>query len=141
MAILDWSFGPLSEFDRLRREVEDLFERFGISSAGGAFPAVNVYEDGGEYLVAAQAPGLSKRDIQAEVRENVLTISGTRKPPEYEAASTLRQECPYGEFRRSLRMPTKIKHDAVQASFKDGILLVHIPKADEISPKPITIDA
>jgi HSP20 family protein len=141
MASNDWSFSPLGEFDRLRRQIDDVFGRFGFSPSLGVFPPLNIYDEDGRFLVAARLPGLKKESLNVEVRENVLTIAGAREPSAPEGAEVLRQECAAGEFRRNLRLPASVKNDAAEARFKDGILLVTIPKSEAAKPRQIAISA
>jgi len=142
MALSDWTFTPgmgfEREFERLRRQMDDVFGRIGI---GAGFPALNIYDQGEEMLVAVQAPGVKKEDINVELRENTLTISGSRKAPEYPDAGVLREESVYGAFKRSVRIPIKVRNDKVEATLKNGILLIRMPKSEEAKPKQIAINA
>jgi HSP20 family protein len=144
MALSDWTFTPGTgferEFDRLRRQMDDVFGRISLG-AGAGFPAMNIYDQGEEVLVAVQAPGVKKEDFQVELRENNLTVTGRRNAPEYSDANVLREECDYGEFKRSLRIPAKVQHDKIEANLKNGILLVRLPKSEEAKPKHIAINA
>jgi HSP20 family protein len=144
MAITDWSFTPTAsferEFDRLRRQMDDVFGRMGLG-AGAGFPAMNVYDGKDDVLVTVQAPGVKKEDLNIELRENTLTVSANRPAPQYQNANVLREECAYGEFKRSLRIDTRVQNDKIEAQLKNGILLVRMPKSDEAKPKQITIQA
>jgi HSP20 family protein len=143
MALSDWTFTPATsferEFDRLRRQMDEVFGRMGFG-AGPGFPAMNIYDQGEEMLVAVQAPGVRKDELNVELRENTLTVSGTRKAPDDSDADVLRQECFYGDFKRSVRIPVKVKHDQIEASLKNGILMVRMPKSEETKPKQIAIN-
>lgn len=149
MALADWTFSPASgferEFDRLRRQMNDVIGRIGLGAGGtggiGGFPALNMYDQQDDVMVAAQVPGVPKESLNVELRENTLTITGKREPPGYADASVLREECVYGEFKRSLRMPFRIQNDGIEASYKNGILLMKMPKAEEAKPKRIAINA
>ena len=146
MAIVDWTFSPVTsidrEFDRLRRQVEDVFGRFSlVSGLGAGFPALNLYDMEDNIVVAVEAPGLSKEDLTVEVRENVLTISGKRGMTDFGDAAVLREERFAGEFRRTLRIPFKVHGDKIEANIKNGILLVRMPKLEEAKPKRIAIHA
>ncbi|HKP94729.1 MAG TPA: Hsp20/alpha crystallin family protein [Fibrobacteria bacterium] len=144
MALSDWTFTPGSgferEFERLRRQMDDVFGRIGLGSGAG-FPAVNIYDQGEEMLVAVHAPGVKKEDLSVELRENTLTVSGTRKAPDHADAQVLREESAYGGFKRSVRIPTRVQHDKIEASLKNGILLVKMPKSEDAKPKHIAINA
>jgi len=144
MALSDWTFTPGTsferDFDRLRRQMDDVFGRIG-AGGGAGFPAMDVYDQGDEVLVAVQAPGVRKEDLKVELRENTLTVSGTRNAPEYSDANVLREESEYGEFKRSLRIQTKVQNDKIEATLKNGILLVRMPKSEDAKPKHIAINA
>jgi HSP20 family protein len=139
---LDWGFSPISEFDRLRLQMDELFDQFGrTSGVNGVFPAANVYDKGDDLVIALEAPGVDKGSLVAEVRDNVLILGGMRPGPSYSNASPLREECYRGEFRRNIRIGTKVQADKVKAAFKDGILVVTMPKSEEAKPKTIAIEA
>ena len=144
MAALDWNIAPFAslerEFDRLRRQMDTVFGRIGPDFATG-YPPLNIYERGDEVSIALMAPGMRKEDLEIEMRENTLTISGRRRAPEREDTSVLREETAFGEFRRSLRIEAKVKPDAVEAKLKDGILWLKLPKTEEAKAKQISINA
>lgn len=144
MAIIDWTFNRPTdfgrEFDRLRKHLDQAFDRFGLASGfGAAFPALNIHDQDSDLVVAIEAPGLHKDSLTVELRENVLTLSGKRDLPAYGNATVLRMECPHGDFRRTLRIPVKVDADKIQANFQNGILLIRMPKSEEAKPRQITI--
>lgn len=146
MAIVDWTFSPATgidrEFDRLRRQVEDVFGRFSVvSGIRTGFPAMNIYDLDDSIVVAVEAPGLTKESLTAEARENILTITGKREPTDFGDAAVLREERFGGEFRRTLRIPFKVHNEKIEASIKNGILLVRMPKLEEAKAKRIAIHA
>lgn len=146
MAKPDWTFSPAGaferEFERLRRQITDAFGGLSLASGfGGGFPALNVYDQNEEICLALQVPGVAKDSLNVEMRENTLTISGRRDAPEKGDADILREESLYGEFRRSLRLPFKVKQDSIQAECKNGILTVRMPKTEESKPRHIAINA
>ena len=104
-------------------------------------PVVDILETETELIVRAELPGLSKEEIDIEVTSESLTIKGDRKFPEEEKDKYLRVERPYGSFQRSFNIGVPVQPDKVNASYKDGILEVKIPKAEEIKPKKIEINA
>jgi HSP20 family protein len=144
MAIGDWTFSPWTdferEFDRLRRQMDTVFGRVGIS-AGARFPALNLYDQGEEVLVAVEAPGVRKEDLDIQLRESVLTVEAKRPAPDFQGANVLRDEAVYGEFSRSLRIPSKVQADKIEAQYKNGILMVRMPKSEAAKPKQIAINA
>lgn len=142
MTLLDWNWSPLNELERMRKGMDDLMERFGTlpGSAGGPFP-VNVYDTGEDILAVLEVPGIPREALQVDLRENALTVSGTRGEASYKEASALRRECPTGSFTRTLRMPVKVDADRISAQYRDGLLSVRMPKSEEAKPRQIAINA
>lgn len=140
MALEDWTFTPLTGFERMRRELDDVFERFG-PGMGGTFPAVNLYDTGEDIVLAVEAPGVKKEDLGVELREQVLTLTGSRQPSGTEGAALLRGESPYGDFTRIVRIPVQVQSERIEAKFKDGILSVRMPKSEAAKPRSIAIQA
>ena len=97
---------------------------------------VNVREDEDAYILSALVPGLQAEDLNIQVLENVVSIEG-----EYQAeeAEFLLNELPNGSFRRTLRMPSEIEAEKVEARIVDGVLTLNLPKAESARPKKIKI--
>jgi HSP20 family protein len=97
---------------------------------------VNVREEEDAYILSALVPGLQAENLNIQVLENVVSIEG-----EYQAEETefLLKELPNGSFRRSLRMPSEIEADKVEAKIVDGVLTLSLPKAESARPKKIKI--
>jgi HSP20 family protein len=113
------------------------------SSAGngnrvsGFTPPVDVHETEEEYLVKIDLPGVKSADVNVEVNENVLSISGSRVADETGTAQLV--ERPYGTFTRTLTLPQGVDSDSIEAGYHDGVLELRIPKPAERKPKKITI--
>jgi HSP20 family protein len=101
-------------------------------------PAVDVYQDKDQFIVVAELPGLKKEDIEIMLRDATLTISGERKQ-EGSGEQGLLTERFYGKYQRSLTLPTPVDPDKVKASYRDGLLQVVLPKAEEAKPKQIEV--
>ena len=97
---------------------------------------VNVREEDNAYVLSALVPGLKAEDLNIQVLENVVSIEGEYKAEE---ADYLLSELPNGSFRRSLRLPSEIEADQVQAKIADGVLTLNLPKAESARPKKIQI--
>jgi HSP20 family protein len=97
---------------------------------------VNVSEQDDAYVLSAFLPGLKAEDLNIQVLENVVSIEG-----EYQAVDNdyLLNELPSGSFRRTLRMPTEIQSEKVEAKITDGVLTLNLPKAESARPKRISI--
>jgi HSP20 family protein len=148
MAIIRWYdrpnvFHPFSELDRLRKEMDRLYSNFaeksGISPRGGVFPPLNVSEEGNNVYVRAELPGVNPENIDISVEGDALTLKGQRTLGEPEGVSYHRREREAGRFRRVITLPTRIDTDLVEASFKDGVLKIVLPKAAEMLPKQIQV--
>jgi HSP20 family protein len=148
MAIIRWSdhpgiLKPFQELDRLRKEMDRLYSNvMGGSLAtprGGVFPALNVSEKGENLYVRAELPGINPDDIEISVEGETLTLKGERKLGEPEGVSYHRRERESGRFRRILTLPSKIATDEVEASFKNGVLEIVLPKAKEALPRQISV--
>lgn len=97
---------------------------------------VNVREEDNAYVLSALVPGLKAEDLNIQVLENVVSIEGEYKAEE---AEYLLSELPNGSFRRSLRLPSEIEADQVQASIADGVLTLNLPKAESARPRKIQV--
>jgi HSP20 family protein len=103
----------------------------------GFTPLVDVHETEDEYLVKVDLPGVKADDVNVEVNENVLSISGSRVADE--TGQTQLVERPYGSFVRTLTLPRGVDSDSIEAGYQDGVLELRIPKPAERKPKRITI--
>jgi HSP20 family protein len=103
----------------------------------GFTPLVDVHETEDEYLVKVDLPGVKADDVNVEVNDNVLTISGSRAADETGQAQLV--ERPYGSFVRTLTLPQGVDSDSIEAGYQDGVLELRIPKPAERKPKKITI--
>jgi HSP20 family protein len=104
----------------------------------GFTPPVDVLETEDEYLVKVDLPGVKADDVNVEINENVLSISGSRVAGETEGQTQL-VERPYGSFARTLTLPQGVDSDSIEAGYQDGVLELRIPKPAEQKPKRITI--
>ncbi len=95
-------------------------------------PPMDVYETPSEYVVRLEVPGMRKRDLRLGFRDNTLTVTGERHPDESDTKMKfLRMEIEYGEFRREIHFPDKVKREAVQAHYQEGFLKVVLPKDEQ----------
>jgi HSP20 family protein len=145
MALVRWD--PTRELDSLQSEFNRLFDSF--LGNGGAdararrwVPPMDLVETEDHLVLKADLPGVSKEDVDIEVKDNVLTVSGERKAEhEEEADGYYRIERAFGRFSRSLTLPQGIDNDAISADFTDGVLEVRIPKPEERKPQRVRIGA
>ena len=106
----------------------------------GWTPALDLYQNNDNIVALVELPGLRKEDIEISLQDGTLTISGERKEePSQENGATRTERCT-GKFRRSITLPTRVDANKVSATYKDGILTVTLPKAEEAKPKQIQIN-
>ena len=114
---------------------------FGYSTTQrGAYPFVNLFQEGDNTVLTAEVPGMSKEDIKLEIKENLLRISGKRKVEYPEKSSVHRLERRNINFDRTLKLPVKVDPAQVNAEYKNGILKVVMPRAESDKPKSIEIN-
>ena len=132
----------------MQREINRMFDSFFRSGgpeetdlvASTWSPAVDIVEQKDQYTVKVELPGVSKDDVKITMEDNVLTIRGEKKEEkETKEGSHHRIERSYGAFQRSFALPTTVKTDKIEASFKDGVLNVELPKSEEAKPKQIDV--
>jgi len=103
---------------------------------GSAYPKVNVYEYDDKVGIVAEIPGLDKKQLNVDVEDGVLTISGDKHSTfEDDGAKVIRRELKQSSFKRSFELGELLDGDNISASFKDGILTVAIPKVEPEKPK------
>ena len=139
-----WDWSAFDRLTNLRDEINRLFESPLANGSSDAFnawaPALDLLEDKDSLIVRAELPGMKKEDINISLHENAVTISGERRnEKKYEESETSRQEREYGRFTRSLTLPKQVVASKVKASYKDGILTVTLPKAEEAKPRQVEI--
>lgn len=137
---------PWSDFNRIRSEMDTLFDRFfgpgpryGETAAGFA-PAVDLYETKEEFVLNAYLPGLSREDIHLEVIGATLHIWGERKSllPEKEAVIHIAQGG-QGTFDFRYTLPVEVKAEEVKATYRNGVMEVRLPKAEWARPRPVEV--
>ena len=147
MAIVRWE--PFRNMvtlqDRINRMFDDVFSRAGDHEEESVIadwrPSVDIYDNATAIVIKTEIPGVAKEDVSVEVRENVLILKGERKIEKEEAEGTYyRKERLYGKFQRSFTLPVETEAEKIKASFKDGVLVLEIPKPEEKKPKQIAIN-
>ncbi len=108
--------------------------------AGEWTPDADVTEDKDGFTVYAALPGVRKEDVETEIKENVLVITGRREAKYAAEEGLVRQEIPAGRFYRAFKIGVPVKSQEVKASMKDGVLEIRLPKSDEAKPNRIKID-
>ena len=130
--------------DVFQEMMEDFFRPGGLTSWArrepALSPAFDVSETDDEYRVSMELPGLAKDDIEVSIENGRLTISGEKKEEQKEEKENfLRVERSYGSFTRSVPLPGTVNEEGIEASFKDGVLSVRLPKTEEARGKKVEI--
>ncbi len=141
-ALIRWN--PIREMARTQDLVERLFEEgfltpgYRRNEMAGLMP-VDVYETQDEYVVRSLVAGVKPENIEITYENGVLTIRGEITEEKEVEGQRLIQELGYGRFARSISLPTDVKADQIQANLKDGVLTLHVPKAEETKPRKIEV--
>ena len=132
----------LTPFDKIFDQMLDtqfpeVVKQVGVKPyQGSAYPKVNVYEYDDKVGIVAEIPGLDKKQLNVEVEDNTLTISGDKHGVwEEDGATVLRRELKASSFKRSFQLGELLDGDDISANFKDGILSIDIPKVEPELPK------
>lgn len=152
MAIVRWK--PVHELPTfpsdilgMQKDINRMFENFfrgGLEDSSlmtsSWSPAVDIAETGDEYLAKVELPGVDKNDIKITMENNILTIRGEKQQEKKEKDVNFhRVERFYGSFQRSFELPGSVKTEKMDAEYKDGILTIHMPKAEEAKAKLIDV--
>jgi HSP20 family protein len=143
MELVTWQ--PFAGFRNVRSVFNDLLdENFDRSRATPSqskwHPAVDVLESKDAYLIRAELPGMKKEDIKVEVKDGTLVLSGERKSDKpAEGVEYRHVERVAAQFWRSFSLPETAKQDGIDATYKDGILEIRVPKVEKAKPRQIPI--
>jgi HSP20 family protein len=126
-----------NDFYRLNREMNSLLH--GMEAARTQYwPEVNIYENENEYIAVAKVPGFTKEELNINIKDNSLKISGTRNTKKDDDANYHLRERRYGDFERNFLLDEKIDTGSINAELRNGLLLIKIRKSPET--KPVKID-
>jgi HSP20 family protein len=137
MTLVRFNKGHRGDLARLHGEMDDLFDSFfrGLDrpfSGYKAWPAIDVAEEEDAIIVRAEVPGCKADDIDISVHGNVLTITGEKKlSEEKKEKGYYHVESSYGSFRRELTLPADVDQTKIDATCKDGVLSINLPKAEK----------
>jgi HSP20 family protein len=153
MALIPWQrryeWDPFRDLLEIQKEMNKLFDS-SISRSldrksdlleGFWTPAVDINEEKDKYVIRADLPGLKQEEIDVSVDDDTLTIKGERKIEKHDREKNYyRTERAYGAFQRSFTLPSSVDTDKINATYKDGVLEVTIPKTEEQKKKKVKID-
>jgi len=145
-SLIKWE--PLSDLVSLRDAMDRLFEDSFVrmrglpATFGDQTLALDMYETADRVVVKTAVPGVKPEDIEITISGDVLTIKGeTQTEQREEKASYIRQERRYGAFQRSVQLPGSVVTDKAEATFENGILTLSMPKAEQVKPRTIKVEA
>lgn len=144
MSLIRWD--PFREMISLREAIDRLFEESFVRPRGWleaervmSVP-LDIYEEGDDLIVKATVPGVKPEDLNVQIQNNVLTISGeTKEERERKEASYHLREHRYGRFERSVTLPYSVQVDKAEATFEHGVLRLRLPKAEEVRGRRIEV--
>ena len=138
----------LDRWASLRNDLDTLLELPFWAGSGrqsqlfsGWTPALDLYQNNDNVIAVVELPGMHKEDIEISLHEGTLTINGERKSESSNGEKAERTERYIGKFRRSITLPARVDANKVSATYRDGILTVTLPKAEEAKPKQIQVNA
>ena len=136
---------PFPEVMDLQRSLDRLFGggyiTGGESTTSAWQPSVDIFENESDIVIKVELPEVNRDDVQVNLDDRTLTIRGERKLEfEDKREGYHRIERSYGQFARSFTVPPNINREGLKASYKDGILRVTLPKAEEAKPRQITVE-
>lgn len=137
---------PFRELISLRDDMDRLFNtffgRYSTEETEGLWmPLLDIEEDGENFIVKAELPGLKKEEIKISVRGNLLTITGERKQEEETKNKTYhRVERQYGKFSRTISLPSEVDVNKIKAVYKDGVLHITLPKPETMKSKEVEVE-
>jgi len=154
-SLVRWDPFRWDPFKEIEKEIEDLSNRFSRLSTRWPFrretpsesltvadwyPSVDISETDSEYLIKAEIPEVDKKDVKVTIQDGTLTIQGERKQEKEEKGRKFhRVERAYGAFVRCFDIPDGVDEEKVKAEFKDGMLLLHLPKTEKAKTKVIDV--
>jgi HSP20 family protein len=135
---------PFTEIETLREQLDKVFDQRAATrdnSEAAWMPALELADAGDNFVLKAQLPGIDPKDIDVQVTREAISISGERRYENRDDKSGyVRSEFRYGKFHRVLPLPAHIQNDSVQAEYKNGILMLTLPKVTEARNKVVKIN-
>lgn len=147
-------WNPLADMENLRREVDRAFEEFGLARGPAnrvaflpgrgprRYPLINLLEDKERLYIEALTPGVDPASLGVSVLRNRLTLSGekTRVTADVQPEAFHRSERSAGKFVRTFDLPVEVDEDKIQAEYKNGLLIVVLPKAEKAKPRQVHVE-
>jgi HSP20 family protein len=146
-------WNPFADMENLRREVDRAFEEFGVTQSPASrvaflpgrgprrYPLINLLEDKENLYIEALTPGVDAETLNVSVLRNRLTLSGEkiRLPGDVKPEAFHRSERSSGKFVRTFDLPVEVDEKKIQAEYKNGLLIITLPKAEKAKPRQVNI--
>lgn len=137
----DLGWGPFADMRRIQADMNRLFADAEGRAAPRGFPPVNIWAGENDFVVTAELPGVKPENLELTVREDTLTLSGSREPQVEGEVAWHRRERPLGSFARTVQLPFRADPDKVEARFINGVLQVRLQRPEQDRPRKIAINA
>jgi HSP20 family protein len=139
MAVLLDPFDALSSFQQALDAYRTSNWLEASFSGGGAYPPVNVFRKGDDFIIVVELPGVKKSDLDLQVKGRTIRLAGQKTVGYPEKAGLHRRERLAGRFDRAVTIPIEINPDGVKAEYRDGVLALFLPRAERDKPKSIKV--
>jgi HSP20 family protein len=136
-------YHPLNALFDLQRALDSRLDSDwlrGATAGTGAFPPINVFQQGDNLVAILEVPGVDKSALDIQVKDNAIRVSGKKAFTYPEGVSLHRRERLSGSFDRTLTVPMQINADGIKAEYRDGVLALFIPRAEADKPRTVTIN-
>lgn len=137
---------PWAEFERIRQGLDELSRSYGekgkAQGRANVFPPLNIYEEPDRLVLTAELPGVKAEDLDLSIEGDTLTLQGKREHRQDEPGiSYHRREIESGSFSRAIALPVKVDAERVAAKLNNGVLIISLMKASEVTPRQIKVSA
>ncbi|MFQ6121482.1 MAG: Hsp20/alpha crystallin family protein [Dehalococcoidales bacterium] len=133
-------YRPVSLLDEMERMARDIWESWPVTFSTNLTPRMDMYEDKEGLVIKAEFPGVKKKDLNISLEGDVLTIKAEKKQEKVaEEATYYSCERCFGQYTRRLSLPFHADAEQISATFKDGLLKLRLPKAEEAKSKPVKV--
>ena len=136
-------YHPIDALFDLQRALESRLDSdwlHGTTAGTGAFPPINVFQQGDNLVAILEVPGVDKSALEIQVKDNAIRVSGKKAITYPERVSLHRRERLTGSFDRTLTVPMQINADGIKAEYRDGVLALFIPRAEADKPRTVAIN-
>jgi len=136
-------YHPLDALFELQRALDSRLDSEwlrGATAGSGAFPPINVFQQGESLVAIVELAGVNRNDLEIQAKDNMIRVSGKKEVSYPEKVSLHRRERLSGTFDRTLTVPMQIDAGGVRAEYRDGVLALFIPRAESDKPRSIAIN-